>query len=106
METIARPCRFAERSVALNPWSAGLRERLAYLRLQGQDYGGAIHEAREALRLNPFLSFARKFLIECLIQQHDLNAAKQEFDILLGLNPADRDSLGRWFAKLQNGSRK
>ena len=29
---------FAERSVALNPWSAGLRERLAYLRVQGQDY--------------------------------------------------------------------
>jgi hypothetical protein len=97
---------FAERSVALNPWSAGLRERLAYLRVQEQDYGGAVHEAREALRLNPFLSFARKFLIECLIQQHDLNAAKQEFDILLGLNPADRDSLDRWFAKLQNGSRR
>jgi hypothetical protein len=97
---------FAERSVTLNPWSAGLRERLAYLRVQVQDYGGAVHEAREALRLNPFLTFARKFLIECLIQQHDLKAAEQEFDILLGLNPADRDSLGRWFAKLQNGSRR
>jgi tetratricopeptide (TPR) repeat protein len=96
---------FAERSVALNPWSAGLRERLAYLRVQGQDYGGAVHEAREALRLNPFLSFARRFLIECLIQQHDQSAAKQEFDILLGLNPADRDSLGGWFAKLQDRSR-
>jgi hypothetical protein len=95
---------FAERSVALNPWSAGLRERLAYLRVQTHDYGGAVHEAREALRLNPFLSFARRFLIECLIQQHDLHAAKQEFEILLGLSPADRDSLGRWFSKLRNGS--
>jgi tetratricopeptide (TPR) repeat protein len=97
---------FAERSVALNPWSAGLRERLAYLRVQGHDYEGAVHDACEALRLNPFLAFARRFLIECLVQQHDLDAAKQEFDILLGLNLADRDSLDRWFAKLQNGSRR
>jgi Flp pilus assembly protein TadD len=95
---------FAERSIAINPWSAGLRERLAYLRVQTHDYGGAVHEAREALRLNPFLSFARRFLIESLIHQDELKGAKQEFNTLLGLSPADRDSLGRWFSNLQSGS--
>ena len=37
----------AQRAVALNPWSAGNRERLAYLSVQCQDWRGAIHELRE-----------------------------------------------------------
>ena len=37
----------AKRAVALNPWSAANRERLAYFSMQCQDWSGAVHEARE-----------------------------------------------------------
>ena len=47
----------AKRAVAINPWSAALHERLAYIYLQRQDWSGALQESREALRLNPFQRF-------------------------------------------------
>ena len=37
----------AKRAVALNPWSAAYRERLAFVSMQCQDWNGAVHEARE-----------------------------------------------------------
>ena len=61
----------AKRAVALNPFSAMLHERLGYVDLQVQDWSGALSESREALRLNPFLRFARMFVAECLLHQHD-----------------------------------
>ena len=38
----------SRRAVALNPWSAACRERLAYVSMQCQDWNGALREAREA----------------------------------------------------------
>jgi Flp pilus assembly protein TadD len=93
----------ARRAVALNPWSAGLHERLAYVHVQREDWNGAFHEAREALRLNPFLRFARMFLIQSLLHQQDQEGAAAEVETLGKLNPNERESLERWFAETRRG---
>ena len=54
---------------ALDPWSSEFRERLAYVAIQHQEFSDALHQAREALRLDPFRRFARMFVIECLLRQ-------------------------------------
>ncbi len=54
----------ARRAVAANPWFSVFHERLAYFLMERQDYEGSLHESREALRLNPFLRFARMFTIQ------------------------------------------
>jgi predicted Zn-dependent protease len=84
-----------------NPWSAAFHERLAYVDLQRQDWNEALHESRAALRLNPFLRFARMFLIQFLLHQKDSQRAFDEFETLIKLNPTERESLGRWFATQQ-----
>jgi tetratricopeptide (TPR) repeat protein len=88
----------ARQAVAANPGSAAFRERLAYVDLQRDDWSGALREAREALRLDPFLRFARMFVIQCLLHQEELKHAEDEFLALIKLNPSQRESLERWFA--------
>jgi Flp pilus assembly protein TadD len=89
----------SRRAVALNPWSAACHERLAFLYIQYQDWNGAIHEAREALRLNPFLRFARMFLVQCLLHDKDSKAAESEFATLVKLHEDQRESLEQWLAE-------
>jgi hypothetical protein len=89
----------AKRAVALNPWSAAYRERLAYVSMQCQDWTGALHEARAALRLNPFLRFPRMFLVQCLLHDKDTKAAGNEFATLVKLHADQRESLEEWLAE-------
>jgi tetratricopeptide (TPR) repeat protein len=88
----------ARRAVAVNPGSSVFRERLAYVSMQHQHWDEALHESRDALRLDPFLRFARMFLIECLLHQKDLKHAEEELATLIKLNPSQRESLTQWFA--------
>jgi predicted CXXCH cytochrome family protein len=88
----------ARQAVALNPWSAGLHERLAFINLELKDFQPALDEASAALRLNPFLRFARMFLIQCLIHRNELERAGEELRTLSNLYPSEQDSLARWFA--------
>jgi tetratricopeptide (TPR) repeat protein len=89
----------SQRAVALNPWSASGHERLAFLSIQFQDWKTARHEASEALRLNPFLKFARMFLIQCLLHDNDANTANDEFATLVKLHEEERASLEQWLAQ-------
>ena len=89
----------AKRAVAFNPWSSAFHERLAYLSLERKNWDGALHEAREALRINPFRRFARMFVIECLLHQNDLKHAEDEFGTLIKLHPSQQESLTQWFAE-------
>jgi hypothetical protein len=66
--------------------------------MQCQDWNGAVHEAREALRLNPFLRFARMFLVQCLLHNNDTKAADTEFAALVKLHADQRESLEQWLA--------
>ena len=74
-------------------------ERLAYIQIQGGDWGGAVRAARESLSLDPFRRFARMFLIQSLLHQGDLEPAQEEFRTLSRLFPSERESLDRWFAE-------
>jgi tetratricopeptide (TPR) repeat protein len=87
----------ASQAVAANPWSAALHERLAYIYLQRENWNEALHESREALRLNPFLRFARMFAIQCLLREKAGEQAQEEFATLSKLNASERESLRRWF---------
>ncbi len=87
----------ARRAVAANPWSPVFHERLAYFLLERGDFVGSLRESREALRVDPFLRFARMFLVQCLLQEKDATAAEHEFATLIELNPDRSESLGSWF---------
>ncbi len=66
----------AVQAVKVNPWSAEFHERLAYFELQDQHWAEVRREAAEALRLNPFLSKARMFLITCLLHANEHEHAR------------------------------
>jgi hypothetical protein len=89
----------AAQAVNLNPWSAEFHERLAHYLLQNQNWAEARREAAEALKLNPFLSGARMFLISCLLHGNEHEHAAEEFHRLLALEPTDQDSLRLWFSQ-------
>lgn len=94
----------ALRAVAVNPYSAEFHERLAYYQLENRNWKQAIQEADEALRLNPFLIFARQFRIRCLLHDKDQERAAQEFQILTQLNPGDQRIWRIWFEQEQQKS--
>jgi hypothetical protein len=89
----------ARRAVAANPWSSVFHERLAYFLLELKDYAGSLLQAREALRLNPFLRFARMFAIQSLLKQHEFDRAQAEFATLVKMFENQRQSLETWFAE-------
>jgi len=89
----------AMHAVAINPWSADFHERLAHLEVANDHWSSALKEADAALRLNPFLVFAREFRIQCYLHQKDPQLAEEELKTLIGLYPGDRASLKLWFAQ-------
>jgi tetratricopeptide (TPR) repeat protein len=89
--------RHARRSVASNPWSAGLHERLAKVLLLDQNLADAAREAGEALRLDPFLPLSRAVLIQVYLRRADLAQAREELTTLIALDPTERDVLQGWF---------
>jgi tetratricopeptide (TPR) repeat protein len=89
----------ARRAVAVNPWSAEFHERLAHYQLGTGDWNGGLQEANKALGLNPFLAFARQFRIQCYLHERDLRKAEEELEILIALNPVDREARRLWFAR-------
>jgi hypothetical protein len=91
----------ARRAVAANPSSSLFHERLAYFLLESRDYAGSLRESREALRLNPFLRFARMFAIQNLLKQHEVSRARAEFDTLVKIHVSQRMPLEKWFAEQQ-----
>jgi hypothetical protein len=94
----------ARSAVVLNPWSASFRERLAYIAGQHTQWDESLREARAALRLDPFLRFARMFLIEALLhEKHDQTAA-DEFATLIKIHSSQRTSLETWFAEAKRNA--
>jgi hypothetical protein len=89
----------AARAVAINPSSAVLHERLAYIYSRTNEWEGATRESRASLHLDPFRRFARLILIESLLRGNDEATALAEHARLIGLNPDRRAELERWFAE-------
>ncbi len=91
---------FWNRAVAVDPWRSDYRAELASLHFQARDWHAATQACREALRLNPANLEVRKLLVRCDLRLQDPEAARREFQTLLGFDPPDRDELIRWFAPL------
>jgi tetratricopeptide (TPR) repeat protein len=86
----------SQRAVEINPWCSVFRERLAYYQLEAGNWDEALRESAAALRLDPFLINARKFLTLCYLHRKDDALARAEFKTLIVLHPAESDSLRRW----------
>ena len=91
---------FSQRTIAVNPWRAAYRSDLAALAFDRRDWTLAAEAARAALRLNPPDIETRKLLVRCYLRLENREAARAEFQTLLGFDPPDREPLIRWFAPL------
>jgi Tfp pilus assembly protein PilF len=91
---------FSRRVIAINPWRAVYRSELAALGFDRRDWALAVEAGREALRLNPVDIATRRLLVSSYLHLGDREAARAEFQTLLGFDPADRDDLIRRFARL------
>jgi hypothetical protein len=99
VEDVATARSHAAKAVAADPWSAIFHERLAFVSIQDRDWGKALDESRAALKIDPFLRFARMFLVQGLLHHKTAGHADEEFAILIGIHPGLRDSLERWYAE-------
>jgi hypothetical protein len=91
---------FWKRAIAINPWRSDYHAAMAKSALQIRDWPLGAEASRKALRLNPSLLDARKWLVECNLHLGNRDAARSEFEILLGFDPPDRDALLRRFGSL------
>jgi predicted CXXCH cytochrome family protein len=88
------------RAIAKSPWRSDYRAELALLCFQVHDWRAAADACRAALRLNPTNIQVRKLLVRCYLRLGDPQAARDEFETLMGFDLPDRDELLRWFAPL------
>jgi tetratricopeptide (TPR) repeat protein len=88
------------RAIAKSPWRSDYRAQLAPLYFQIRDWRAAADTCKAALRLNPTNIEVRKLLIRCYLRLENRQAARDEFETLLGFDLANRDDLQRWFAPL------
>jgi predicted CXXCH cytochrome family protein len=92
------------RAIAISPWRAKYRSRLALALVQARDWRQAAIACRAALGLNPADLVARELLIRCELRLDNHAAARKEFQTLIQFDPPNRDALIRRFASL-SGSR-
>jgi tetratricopeptide (TPR) repeat protein len=94
---------FWRQAIAVNPWRSDYHAELALAELQRRDWAAAAKACREALRLNPSLVQARKWLVECDFQLGNRQTARNELETLIGFDPPDRELLLRRFKPLFEG---
>jgi len=87
-------------AIAINPWRSGYFTELARVELRVRDWPAAAEACQQTLRLNPSSLQVRKWLVQCDLHLGNRDAARREFEILLGFDPPDRDALIRWFTPL------
>jgi tetratricopeptide (TPR) repeat protein len=101
-EALQRPdaaVAYWERAVAVNPWSAHSRSRLAKLLADRGEWRRALEECRATLRTHPAGAETRLFLALCYLRVGDRDRAREEFDTALALDPSNEEELRRWFAE-------
>jgi Flp pilus assembly protein TadD len=86
------------RAIAINPWRSDYQAALAPLYFEGRDWNAAAEACREALRLNFANLEVRKLLVQCHLRLGNAEAARAEFETILGFDPPDRNDLLQWFA--------
>jgi Flp pilus assembly protein TadD len=81
------------RAIAISPMRPDYRAELAALHFLGRDWGAAVEECRETLRLNPADLETRIRLVQCYLRLRDPTAARREFQTLLGFDLPNREEL-------------
>jgi predicted CXXCH cytochrome family protein len=87
------------RAIDLNPWLSYYRAELALQYALDRNWRPAAEACRQTLQLNPANVAVRDLLIQCYGHLGDLQAARREFETLLGFDPPGRDALVRRFAQ-------
>ena len=85
------------RALAVNPYNAVARSRIAELLASRQEWPDARDQAREWVRLEPDKAEARKLLIRCLLKTGDRTAAEAELKTLKGVQAGWERDLDHWF---------
>jgi tetratricopeptide (TPR) repeat protein len=88
------------RAIAKSPWRSDYRAQLAPLYFQIRDWRAADDTCLAALRLNPTNVEVRTLLVRCYLRLGNHQAARVEFETLMGFDLTNRDDLLRWFAPL------
>ena len=89
------------RAIAINPWRSDYRAELAPLCFRPRDWPAAAAACREALRLKPGRPRDQEDSSSAAAPPRKTReAARQEFQTLLGFDPPDREELIRRFATL------
>ena len=88
------------RVIAISPWRAEYHAQLAIELFRAREWREAAKENRAALDLNPADLEARQLLVRCELRLKDLEAARKEFQTLMGFDFPQRDELIRWFTPL------
>ena len=99
LDQFPRAKTYLQRAIAVNPYDAGYHADLAGCFAVAREWPQVLQECRTAIELNPFRHEPRKLLVAAYLATGDRKAAKEEFDLLLGLKPPDADELRRWFAE-------
>jgi hypothetical protein len=86
-------------ALAVNPWSGRSHARLAEVQAEQGEWGKALKECRESVRLNPARD-VRRLLITCLVRTGDRAGAEAEFRVLLAISPGEENQLRAWWARL------
>ena len=88
------------RAIAKSPWRSDYRAELAPLLLPDSRLARRPMLAKQALRLNPTNVEVRKLLVRCYLRLENHQAARDEFETLMGFDLTNRDELLRLFAPL------
>jgi tetratricopeptide (TPR) repeat protein len=94
--------RYWERAIRVDPWRYEFHYGLAAARAQLRNWTRAVDECQQALRLNAFKWEVRKLLIRCYLAMGKKADARREFDLLLALEPPEREALQRWYDQHEN----
>ncbi len=87
-------------AIAIDPWRFSYFAELASASVRVRDWQAAADACQQALRLNPSSVPVRKWLVQSYLHLGNREGARNEFEILLGFNPPDRDDLVRSFQTL------
>jgi tetratricopeptide (TPR) repeat protein len=85
--------------IALNPWNREYHDELAKIYAEQREWKLAAEQCVDALKLNLAAWDTRKLLVKSLLRLGKKSEAQEEFEILLGFEPPDPDSLRRWYAE-------
>jgi predicted CXXCH cytochrome family protein len=91
---------YARRLVQVNPWNAEYQAFLARLHGDRKDWPECLAATRKALALDPANAAARTLLVGSYLAQGQRQQARTEFDLLMALDPPDKEARQRWFERV------